>query len=144
AAAAGAEVPEEAYEELAGSAAGVGREHPGRPAAEPPAAEFAAAPHAAHPARPRPQRPEPAASPYLPPGATPDPARNPSRTSPRTPPRTSSHSPGPGHPSASAAIGTEANGRAADLAAHMLPLGTGLALMGLGLGYMGVRLRQGR
>ncbi|MFE2252105.1 hypothetical protein ACFXC2_36065, partial [Streptomyces lavendulae] len=95
-----------------------------------------------------PQRPEPAASPHLPPGATPDPARNPSRnpsrTSPQTPPRTSARSPGPGHPSASAAIGTEANGRAADLAAHMLPLGTGLALMGLGLGYMGVRLRQGR
>ncbi|MFC6984528.1 hypothetical protein [Streptomyces cirratus] len=41
------------------------------------------------------------------------------------------------------ALGTGSNDRAADLAAHMLPLGTGLALMGLGLGFIGVRLRRG-
>ncbi|MEJ8643409.1 hypothetical protein WKI68_22410 [Streptomyces sp. MS1.HAVA.3] len=40
------------------------------------------------------------------------------------------------------ALDTEPNDRAADLAAHILPLGTGFALMGLGLGYMGVRLRR--
>ncbi|MEU6208606.1 hypothetical protein ABZ891_01635 [Streptomyces sp. NPDC047023] len=40
-------------------------------------------------------------------------------------------------------LGTAPNDRAADLAAHILPLGTGFALMGLGLGYMGVRLRRG-
>ncbi|NEC93337.1 hypothetical protein G3I71_48170, partial [Streptomyces sp. SID12501] len=42
------------------------------------------------------------------------------------------------------AIGTGPNERAADLAAHILPLGTGLTLMGLGLGFMGMRLRRGR
>jgi hypothetical protein len=42
-----------------------------------------------------------------------------------------------------AALGTEPNDRAADLAAHLLPLGTGFALMGLGLGYLGARLRRG-
>ncbi|MYT19969.1 hypothetical protein GTW69_06640 [Streptomyces sp. SID7760] len=41
------------------------------------------------------------------------------------------------------AIGTGRNERAADLAAHILPLGTGFALMGLGLGYLGMRLRKG-
>ncbi|NXY97188.1 hypothetical protein HYE82_22995, partial [Streptomyces sp. BR123] len=40
-------------------------------------------------------------------------------------------------------LATEPNDRAADLAAHLLPLGTGFALMGLGLGYLGVRLRKG-
>ncbi|MFE3288287.1 hypothetical protein ACFXJJ_35005, partial [Streptomyces sp. NPDC059233] len=48
----------------------------------------------------------------------------------------------PTPPSAVRALGTEPNERAADLAAHILPLGTGFALMGLGLGYLGVRLRR--
>ncbi|MFE2145956.1 hypothetical protein ACFXA3_30220, partial [Streptomyces sp. NPDC059456] len=46
-------------------------------------------------------------------------------------------------PSAVTAIGSGPNERAADLAAHILPLGTGFALMGLGLGYLGMRLRKG-
>jgi hypothetical protein len=41
------------------------------------------------------------------------------------------------------ALGTGPNERAADLAAHLLPLGTGFALMGIGLGYLGARLRRG-
>ncbi|WP_406366710.1 hypothetical protein [Streptomyces sp. NBC_01546] len=57
---------------------------------------------------------------------------------PEPPPRVA-----PTPPSAVTALGTEPNERAADLAAHILPLGTGFALMGLGLGYMGMRLRKG-
>ncbi|MER6521363.1 MULTISPECIES: hypothetical protein [unclassified Streptomyces] len=52
--------------------------------------------------------------------------------------------PEPTGSSAVEAMGTGPNERAADLAAHLLPLGTGFALMGLGLGFMGVRLRRGR
>ncbi|MET9319895.1 hypothetical protein ABZX75_06810 [Streptomyces sp. NPDC003038] len=107
------EVPQEVYEQLAGSAAGVGRERPGRPAAEPPDQEMVAA------ARPRPVRP---------------------RTEPVTPPPVATPSP---PPETVTAIGTERNDRAADLAAHILPLGTGFALMGVGLGYLGMRLRRG-
>ncbi|MCX5377273.1 hypothetical protein [Streptomyces sp. NBC_00091] len=113
------EVPQEAYEELAGSAAGVGREHPGRPAGAPVGPEFVALSRPVRPVHPVPPpqvRPEP----VTPPSAVPSP-------------------PGP-----VTALGTEPNERAADLAAHLLPLGTGLALMGLGLGYMGMRLRRGR
>ncbi|MFF4099965.1 hypothetical protein [Streptomyces sp. NPDC001903] len=120
-----ADVPHEAYEELAGSAAGVGRERPGRPAAEPanPGTVLAARPllpvrphH--RPAVPRPVQPPPPAS----------------RPSPPDP---------PSPPPVVTAIGTGPNERAADLAAHILPLGTGFALMGLGLGYLGMRLRKG-
>lgn len=59
------------------------------------------------------------------------------RTEPQTPPR-----PEPTPPKVTSALGTEPNERAADLAAHILPLGTGFALMGLGLGYLGIRLRR--
>ncbi|WP_051695424.1 hypothetical protein [Streptomyces sp. NRRL S-244] len=109
-----ADVPHEAYEELAGSAAGVGRERPGRPAAEP------ANPETVLAARPLPARPRlrPASPQPVPP-------------------------PPPSPPPVVTAIGTGPNERAADLAAHILPLGTGFALMGLGLGYLGMRLRKG-
>ncbi|MFI8101444.1 hypothetical protein [Streptomyces sp. NPDC086023] len=40
------------------------------------------------------------------------------------------------------ALGADGNDRAADLAEHILPLGAGLTLMGLGLGFMGMRLRR--
>ncbi|MFI5984660.1 hypothetical protein ACIBEA_27765 [Streptomyces sp. NPDC051555] len=101
-------------DELAGSVAGAGREHPGRPAAEPANPETVLASRPLLPVRPRPaERVAPAqAEPSRPPG-----------------PQAQAMGGGPG-------------GRAADLAAHILPLGTGFALMGLGLGYMGVRLRQ--
>ncbi|MFG2876057.1 hypothetical protein ACGFYU_13795 [Streptomyces sp. NPDC048337] len=59
-------------------------------------------------------------------------------TEPPAPPRAM-----PTPPEVISAYGTEPNERAADLAAHMLPLGTGFALMGLGLGYLGMRLRRG-
>ncbi|MGW7437804.1 hypothetical protein [Streptomyces sp. NPDC054849] len=102
------------YEELAGSVPGVGRERPGRPAAERANPELAVA------SRPLPVHPR---------------AR-------RTAPPTTAPTP-PAPPTAVIrAIGTEPNDRAADLAAHILPLGTGFALMGLGLGYMGMRLRR--
>ncbi|MFF3860540.1 hypothetical protein [Streptomyces sp. NPDC002209] len=118
-----ADVPHEAYEELAGSAAGVGRERPGRPAAEP------ANPDTVLAARPLPVRPHhrPAGPKAVPPVA-PVPPAVPVPPSP---------------PSAVTALGTGPNERAADLAAHILPLGTGFALMGLGLGYLGMRLRKG-
>ncbi|WP_330297496.1 hypothetical protein [Streptomyces sp. NBC_00503] len=107
-----AEVPDQAFEELAGSAAGSGRERPGLPVTEP------ANPETVLAARPVPARP---------------------RTEPvRTAPEVSST------PAPVSALGTEPNERAADLAAHILPLGTGFALMGLGFGFMGMRLRRGR
>ncbi|MFI6147107.1 hypothetical protein [Streptomyces sp. NPDC051109] len=109
-----ADVPHEAYEELAGSAAGVGRERPGRPAAEP------ANPETVLAARPLPVRPH----------------HRPASPRPVPPPP-------PSPPPVVTAIGTGPNERAADLAAHILPLGTGFALMGLGLGYLGMRLRKG-
>ncbi|WP_406183706.1 hypothetical protein [Streptomyces sp. NBC_01006] len=109
-----ADVPHEAYEELAGSAAGVGRERPGRPAAEP------ANPETVLAARPLPARPR----------------HRPASPQPVPPPP-------PSPPPVVTAIGTGPNERAADLAAHILPLGTGFALMGLGLGYLGMRLRKG-
>ncbi|MEW2412377.1 hypothetical protein AB0953_01415 [Streptomyces sp. NPDC046866] len=113
-----APVPEEEYEELAGSVPGAGRERPGRPAAEP-AAEPADPDGAVLASRPYPVR------------------RHPRPVGP--PPARPSHRP----PHSVTAFSTEPNERAADLAAHLLPLGTGFALMGLGLGYLGVRLRRG-
>ncbi|MGT2529321.1 hypothetical protein ACU4GG_21020 [Streptomyces nojiriensis] len=108
---------DEPFEELAGSAAGAGRERPGRPPGEPADPELTVASRPL-PARPRTEPTHPAPPP--PPAAVP------------TPPA----------PAAVRALGTEPNERAADLAAHILPLGTGFALMGLGLGYLGVRLRR--
>ncbi|WP_052757839.1 hypothetical protein [Streptomyces yangpuensis] len=111
-------------EELAGSAAGVGRERPGRPAGEPADPELLIA------SRPLPVRPR--TEPVPPPAP------------PSAPPPTVSQPPAadPTVRDAVSALGTEPNDRAADLAAHILPLGTGFALMGLGLGYLGVRLRR--
>ncbi|MGW5848196.1 hypothetical protein ACWFQ8_09635 [Streptomyces sp. NPDC055254] len=96
---------------LAGSAYGVGRERPGRPA------DAAVNPEAVAAPRPPALRP---------------------RTQPVAPPR-----PEATPPPAVSALGTGPNERAADLAAHILPLGTGFALMGVGLGYLGMRLRKG-
>ncbi|MFD9338240.1 hypothetical protein ACFWBF_28140 [Streptomyces sp. NPDC060028] len=107
------DVPQEAYEELAGNAAGAGRERPGQPATA------SANPETVIAARPVPLRPPPARP------VTPTPSAAPSL------------------PAAGTALGAEPNERAADLAAHILPLGTGFALMGLGLGFMGMRLRKG-
>ncbi|MER5730986.1 hypothetical protein ABT084_22130 [Streptomyces sp. NPDC002138] len=101
-------------DELAGSAAGAGREHPGRPADEP------ANPETVLASRPLPMRPRPVEQ--------------------IAPPRTQ---PPPSAAPPAQALGTGPNERAADLAAHILPLGTGFALMGVGLGYMGMRLRRG-
>ncbi|MEV7170086.1 hypothetical protein AB0O18_10350 [Streptomyces sp. NPDC093224] len=101
--------------DLAGSAAGAGRERPGRPVGEPADPELVIA------SRPLPVRP---------------------RTEPTPPPPTVA-APVPTPTEEGTSLGTAPNDRAADLAAHILPLGTGFALMGLGLGYMGVRLRRG-
>ncbi|MCJ0868724.1 hypothetical protein [Streptomyces sp. AP-93] len=106
-----ADAADRAFEDLAGSSAGAGRERPGRPVGEP------ANPETVLAARPVPARPRTEQVPAVP--ATP------------------SEAPVVG------ALGTEPNERAADLAAHILPLGTGFALMGLGLGFMGMRLRRG-
>ncbi|MFF4318448.1 hypothetical protein [Streptomyces sp. NPDC001568] len=121
------------WEELAGSAAGEGRERPGRPAAEPASVDVAPVSRPLRPARPlrpgHPVRPaQPPGEPVVPPEVAPEPRPHAV----------------PSPPSSVTAIGTGPNERAADLAAHMLPLGTGLALMGLGLGFMGMRLRRGR
>ncbi|MEU9081658.1 hypothetical protein [Streptomyces sp. NPDC048357] len=114
---------DEAHRELAGSFAGVGRERPGRPAGEPANPELAVA------ARPLPVRPHARPTPPAPP--------------PPPPPSPPAVAPSPRGPHGEVtALGTEPNDRAADLAAHILPLGTGFALMGLGLGYLGVRLRR--
>ncbi|MFE0604014.1 hypothetical protein ACFW2T_29630 [Streptomyces sp. NPDC058892] len=114
---------DDAREELAGSAAGVGRERPGRPAGEPADPELLIA------SRPLPVHPRTEPTPPAPPPP-----------SPPVPPRPTA---APTARDAVTALGTEPNDRAADLAAHILPLGTGFALMGLGLGYLGVRLRRG-
>ncbi|MFB6824978.1 hypothetical protein ACFCXA_25750 [Streptomyces virginiae] len=117
--------PEVPYEELAGSLAGVGREHPGRPVGEPANPELVVASRPRAPVRPH-TRTEPSPRPTTSSsGGTDD------VTAPLPP------------PSVVTALGTGTNDRAADLAAHILPLGTGFALMGLGLGYLGVRLRRG-
>ncbi|MEU2389328.1 hypothetical protein [Streptomyces sp. NPDC007369] len=108
---------EELYGKLAGSVAGVGRVRPGRPAAEPANPETMLASRPFPPARPRPV-------PATPPAPQPPRAQRP----PTVP-----------YPT----LATEPNDRAADLAAQLLPLGTGFALMGLGLGYLGARLRKG-
>ncbi|WP_405491070.1 hypothetical protein [Streptomyces sp. NBC_00096] len=106
-----ADVADRSFEDLAGSAAGAGRERPGRPVGEP------ANPETVLAARPVPVRPRTEPVPQAP-------------VPPSPPPVVS-------------ALGSEPNERAADLAAHILPLGTGFALMGLGFGYMGLRLRRG-
>ncbi|MFI7352916.1 hypothetical protein ACIBTP_03110 [Streptomyces avidinii] len=117
--------PDDPYEELAGSLPGVGRERPGRPVGEPADPELTVA------SRPLPVRPS--TEPTPPPGAAvPSPH-------PPLPPQADPQRP----PSVVTALGTDTNDRAADLAAHILPLGTGFALMGLGLGYLGMRLRRG-
>ncbi|MFD5144352.1 hypothetical protein [Streptomyces sp. NPDC058401] len=108
------DVADRAFEDLAGSSAGAGRERPGRPVGEP------ANPETVLAARPVPALPRTEPVPQAP--ATP--------------------SAPPVNPMVGA-LGTEPNERAADLAAHILPLGTGFALMGLGLGFMGMRLRRG-
>ncbi|MGW6981332.1 hypothetical protein ACWGE1_18080 [Streptomyces sp. NPDC054932] len=115
--------PDDPYEELAGSAAGVGRERPGRPVGEPANPELVVA------SRPLPVRPRTEPTP-------------PSQLQPQPPPPTAAVAV-PTPPAVVSALDTGPNDRAADLAAHILPLGTGFALMGLGLGYLGVRLRRG-
>ncbi|RSS84449.1 hypothetical protein [Streptomyces sp. WAC06614] len=118
--------------ELAGSAAGAGREHPGRPVAAPadPGARVVSRPVPVHqPSSASTSSSSSSASSASSPAATP--------SGPLPPPVVAApSSPVP------VALGTEPNERAADLAAHMLPLGTGFALMGLGLGFLGVRLRR--
>ncbi|MFF4390543.1 hypothetical protein ACFY0G_27735 [Streptomyces sp. NPDC001552] len=131
--------PDDPYEELAGSVAGVGRERPGRPVGEPANPELTVASRPLLPVRPprtehtehtrptrpaRPTRPSPPSPPLSP------------------PPTAAVAAPSP-PPSVVTTLGTAPNDRAADLAAHILPLGTGFALMGLGLGYLGLRLRRG-
>ncbi|MFJ3962265.1 hypothetical protein [Streptomyces sp. NPDC090036] len=115
-AAAPATQDDDPHEELAGSVAGVGRERPGRPVGEPANPELMAA------SRPLPVRP---------------------RTEPTARPLPTTAVAAPTPQEVVSALGTGPNDRAADLAAHILPLGTGCALMGLGLGYLGVRLRRG-
>ncbi|MER6251705.1 hypothetical protein ABT224_10055 [Streptomyces sp. NPDC001584] len=129
--------PDDPYEELAGSVAGVGRERPGRPVGEPANPELTVA------SRPLPARPRTDPGDRADPADPADPASPaaPTATPPR-PPTAAVAAPSP--PSAVVtALGTGTNDRAADLAAHILPLGTGFALMGLGLGYLGMRLRRG-
>ncbi|WP_406387206.1 hypothetical protein [Streptomyces sp. NBC_00211] len=136
-----ADVPHEAYEELAGSAAGVGRERPGRPAAEPANPETVLA-NRPLPARPQHRPAHPADPRQVPrvPQVAPVPQVPPVPHVPHVPPVPQAL---PSPPPVVTAIGTGPNERAADLAAHILPLGTGFALMGLGLGYLGMRLRKG-
>ncbi|MEU9231082.1 hypothetical protein [Streptomyces subrutilus] len=113
--------PQPPRDGLAGSAAGAGRPRPGRPVTEPANPEMLVASRPL-PLRPRPERPG------LPVRPVPPAARLPVAPTP---------------PAAVHALGTGTNDRAADLAAHILPLGTGFALMGVGLGYLGMRLRKG-
>ncbi|MFD3545628.1 hypothetical protein ACFWUW_08390 [Streptomyces sp. NPDC058655] len=112
--------PDPGHGELAGTAAGAGRERPGRPVGDRVNREAMVA------TRPLPVRPPNRPSP--PPPPSPPPRPRPEPTAVATGPVT--------------ALGTGPNERAADLAAHLLPLGTGFALMGVGLGYLGVRLRR--
>ncbi|MCX4800339.1 hypothetical protein OG594_01385 [Streptomyces sp. NBC_01214] len=137
--------PDDPYEELAGSVAGVGRDRPGRPVGEPANPELTVASRPLLPVRPphtghtepteRTRTTPPPPSPPLPPPtaavATPSPPETAAVAAPSPP------------PAVVTALDTAPNDRAADLAAHILPLGTGFALMGLGLGYLGMRLRRG-
>ncbi|WP_405448324.1 hypothetical protein [Streptomyces erythrochromogenes] len=121
------------HEELAGSAAGVGRERPGRPVGEHADPELLIASRPL-PVRPRTEpTPPPEPSPPLPP--------KPSAAAPTARDNATGLDTG-GDTALDTALDTEPNDRAADLAAHILPLGTGFALMGLGLGYLGIRLRR--
>ncbi|MFF5449050.1 hypothetical protein [Streptomyces sp. NPDC012888] len=132
--------------ELAGSPAGAGRERPGRPVGAPANPEVYVAsrplPHGL--SDPRDLRDlRDLRGPHDPPGghSRPDAERPPAaeRERPAAPTAPTEA----GQPPRSTAIGPIPNARAADLAAHILPLGTGLALMGVGLGFIGVRLRRG-
>ncbi|WP_150208803.1 hypothetical protein [Streptomyces venezuelae] len=143
-----AELRDDPQPPLAGSAAGAGRKRPGRPVTE------AVNPEAALAPRPLPLRPEAlpppaqALPPAQPPQERPQQPRKPHRPGhPQQPPSQdlpwTGTGTGTGTPPPAAALGTGPNARAADLAAHILPLGTGFALMGVGLGFIGMRLRRG-
>ncbi|MER6447477.1 hypothetical protein [Streptomyces venezuelae] len=129
--------PDAPHGELAGSLAGVGRERPGRPVGEPANPELTVASRPL-PARPR-TEPGTAATPALPTDAT---GAATARPPTARPPTAAVAAPSP-PPAVVTDLRTAPNDRAADLAAHILPLGTGFALMGLGLGYLGIRLRRG-
>ncbi|MEV7616749.1 hypothetical protein [Streptomyces sp. NPDC089799] len=146
-------IGDEDLRELAGSPAGAGRERPGRPADAPANPEVVVAVRPAEP--PRVDRPARPALPALPDRPTlPDRPGIPNRPDlpgrPELPGRPDAPDPAHEPPSASwpegeppaSSLGTGPDSRAADLAAHILPLGTGLALIGLGLGFIGVRLRR--
>ncbi|MER7764818.1 hypothetical protein [Streptomyces sp. NPDC097619] len=111
--------PEASGAQLAGSAAGAGRVRPGRPGLD------EAVPVAVAPAAPVVER-------------APRPPARPPAQPPEDPPEVAP----PSSPPLAAGWGADRDGRAAELAAHLVPLGAGLTLMGLGLGYFGLRLRR--
>ncbi|MET9690748.1 hypothetical protein ABZY81_20080 [Streptomyces sp. NPDC006514] len=129
--------PDDPYEELAGSVAGVGRDRPGRPVGEPANPELTVASRPLLPVRP------PRTGHAEPTERTRTTPPSPSPPLPLPPPPTAAVAAPSPPPTVVTALDTAPNDRAAALAAHILPLGTGFALMGLGLGYLGMRLRRG-
>ncbi|WP_049719117.1 hypothetical protein [Streptomyces caatingaensis] len=119
---------------LAGTVAGQGRAHPGR----------APEPSRAPAERPDEEAPpeEPGAAPEAsetPAGAAatpvPDPSPSPTPSSPAPPP-------GPVRAEGRAAARGDASGAPPEHVMRVLPLGTGLTLTGLGIGFLGLRLRR--
>ncbi|MFV8130375.1 hypothetical protein [Streptomyces syringium] len=139
-------------ERLAGSTAGEGRTHPGRATSSPdsPAdsaaasAEPSGSPSASQPPAesPEPAR-EPAAAPE-PPFNTPPPRARLEAAQPYVPgPAPQTYEPSAGPWDALDATGSERAEESSDPVMRVLPLGTGMTLTGLGLGFLGLRLRRG-
>ncbi|MFI6683050.1 hypothetical protein [Streptomyces sp. NPDC050485] len=124
---------------LAGSRAGEGRTRPGR---VPPPHDFPYAPDTELPDAVRPAQQE--AVPEMPPQApVPEPPETPETPEPSQPPATPAPTSAPvrppnGHRHQAAPAVTSGS----DLRYHVLSLGAGLALTGLGLGFLGLRLRR--
>ncbi|MEV4868804.1 hypothetical protein [Streptomyces syringium] len=139
-------------ERLAGSTAGEGRTHPGRATSSPgspvgsPGASAvpSGAPAASQPPA---ESPEPAREPAAVPKPlfnTPPPRARLEAAQPYVPgpaPRTYEPSAGPWD--ALDATGSERAEESSDPVMRVLPLGTGMTLTGLGLGFLGLRLRRG-
>ncbi|MEU4209775.1 hypothetical protein AB0F13_07195 [Streptomyces sp. NPDC026206] len=107
--------------QLAGTVAGEGRKHPGRATESPPGAPPRSRPHASSGAAPEEAEAVEGAEPGAPAVRTPQP---------------------PAYAPGRAARAPARRADPADRVMRVLPLGTGMALTGLGLGFIALRLRR--